>query len=74
MNYVILVTVLLFGVTFLAGVSNKYNLPFPIILVLTGLLISVIPGLPAITLRPEIVFLIFLPPVLVRIRMENQLA
>ncbi|MEP7232467.1 MAG: Na+/H+ antiporter [Ginsengibacter sp.] len=64
MNYVILVTTLLFGVTFLAGVSNKYNLPFPIILVLTGLLISVIPGLPAITLRPEIVFLIFLPPLL----------
>ncbi len=64
MNYVILVTVLLFGVTFLAGISNKYNLPFPIILVLTGLFISVIPGLPAITLRPEIVFLIFLPPLL----------
>ncbi|MEO6290596.1 MAG: Na+/H+ antiporter [Ginsengibacter sp.] len=64
MNYVVLVTILLFGVAFLAGVSNKYNLPFPIILVLTGLLISVIPGLPAITLQPEIVFLIFLPPLL----------
>ncbi len=74
MNYVILVTVLLFGVTFLAGVSNKYNLPFPIILVLTGLLISIIPGLPAITLRPEIVFLIFSAAFAIRSSMENQLA
>lgn len=64
MNYVILVTLLLFGITFLAGLSNKYKFPFPIALVLSGLLISIIPGLPSITLRPEIVFLIFLPPLL----------
>lgn len=30
MNNVILITILLFGITFLAGVSNKYKLPFPI--------------------------------------------
>lgn len=64
MNDIVLVIILLFGVTFLAGVSNKYGLPFPIILVLTGLLISIIPGLPAVSLEPEIIFLIFLPPLL----------
>ena len=64
MNNVILVTILLFGITFLAVISNRYKFPFPIILVLAGLVISIIPGLPPISLEPEIVFLIFLPPLL----------
>lgn len=64
MNNVVLVIMLLFGITFLAGVSNKYKFPFPIALVLSGLLISIIPGLPSISLEPDIVFLIFLPPLL----------
>ncbi|MEO8111555.1 MAG: Na+/H+ antiporter [Ginsengibacter sp.] len=64
MNEVVLVTMLLFGITFLAVVSNKFKFPFPIVLVLSGLVISIIPGLPSISLQPEIVFLIFLPPLL----------
>lgn len=64
MNEVVLVTMLLFGITFLAVISNKFKLPFPIVSVLCGLIISVIPGLPAVSLQPEIVFLIFLPPLL----------
>lgn len=64
MNDVVLVTMLLFGITFLAVVSNKFKFPFPIVLVLSGLAISIIPGLPAISLQPEIIFLIFLPPLL----------
>ena len=42
----------------------KYKFPFPIVLVLAGLCISLIPGLPTITLNPEVVFLIFLPALL----------
>ncbi len=59
-----IVVLLLFGITFLALLSYRFNFPFPIVLVLTGLVISFIPGLPLITLKPEIVFLIFLPPLL----------
>ena len=64
MHEVGLVTLLLIGVIVLAIISNKYKFPFPVALVLTGIIISLIPGLPAISLRPDIVFLVFLPPLL----------
>src|SRR4028118_2296222 len=59
-----LVILLLFGISFLALLSNRYKFPFPIVLLLSGLAISIVPGLPTIALDPEIVFLIFLPPLL----------
>lgn len=64
MENVELIILLLFGVTFLAVLSYKYRFPFPILLVISGVLISLIPQVPVVTLRPEIVFLIFLPPLL----------
>jgi len=48
----------------LSVLSNKYKFPFHIILVVSGIVISLIPDLPVITLNPEVVFLIFLPPLL----------
>ena len=38
--------------------------PYPIVLVLGGLLIGLVPGLPDVELAPELVFLLFLPPLL----------
>jgi CPA1 family monovalent cation:H+ antiporter len=64
MENVELIVLLLFGVTFLAVLSNKYRFPFPILLVVCGVLISLIPHVPVIMLKPEIVFFIFLPPLL----------
>ncbi|MEX6689723.1 Na+/H+ antiporter [Danxiaibacter flavus] len=64
MENIALIVMLLFGITFLGVLSNKYRFPFPIILVLCGVGISLIPGLPVISLKPDIVFLIFLPPLL----------
>ena len=64
MHNVEIIVLLLFGVTFLAIMSARYRFPFPIVLVLSGLAISLIPGLPSITLRPDVIFLIFLPPLL----------
>lgn len=64
MENISIIVVLLFGVTFLGVLSNKYKFPFHIILVLSGIIISLIPNLPVITLNPEVVFLIFLPPLL----------
>jgi monovalent cation/hydrogen antiporter len=58
------IVILLFGITFLALLTNKFKFPFPIALVLAGLAISLIPGLPVIALSPEVVFLVFLPPLL----------
>ena len=64
MENITVIVILLFGVAFLGILSNKYKFPFPIVLVLSGVAISVIPGLPVIALSPDIVFIIFLPPLL----------
>ena len=64
MENVSIIVILLFAITFLGVISNKYKFPFPIILVLSGVIISLIPGLPIITLSPDVVFLLFLPPLL----------
>jgi monovalent cation/hydrogen antiporter len=45
-------------------ISGKLKIAYPIFLVISGLLISLIPGIPPITLNPDLVFLIFLPPLL----------
>ena len=45
-------------------VGRRLNVPYPIALVLGGLCISLIPGLPMIRISPELVFLVFLPPLL----------
>src|SRR5689334_2680214 len=64
MEKVSIIVILLFGITFLGILSNKFKFPFHIILVLSGIAISLIPGLPVISLDPEVVFIIFLPPLL----------
>ena len=51
-------------ITALAEVTDRIRIPYPILLVLAGIGIGFIPGLPRISLNPEIVFLLFLPPVL----------
>lgn len=44
--------------------AQKLKIAYPIVLVLGGLLLSVIPGLPVVTINPELIFIIFLPPLL----------
>lgn len=51
-------------VTVLALLAPKLRVPVPTFMVLGGLGISLIPGLPSITLPPDLVFLVFLPPLL----------
>jgi len=60
----LLILSLLFTITMLTMVSTKLKVSYPIFLVLAGLLISLIPGIPAMSLSPDLVFLIFLPPLL----------
>ncbi|RRB06630.1 Na+/H+ antiporter [Larkinella rosea] len=48
----------------LSAVATRIKIPYPILLVLAGIGIGYLPGIPAITLNPEVVFLIFLPPLL----------
>ena len=60
----LLIISLLFVVSMLSMLSEKLRISYPIFLVITGLLISLIPGIPTISLDPDIVFVIFLPPLL----------
>lgn len=47
-----------------AVVARKLLIPYPIVLVIGGLLISFLPHAPVIPLNPDLVFFIFLPPLL----------
>ena len=62
-----MVIALLFVVSMLAMLSSRLRISYPILLVLAGLAISVIPGIPLIRLDPDIVFIIFLPPLCTRL-------
>lgn len=44
--------------------AAKLRIAYPIILVIAGLLISFIPGLPVVRIHPDLIFFIFLPPLL----------
>ena len=55
---------LLLAICLLFTLSQRLRVPYPILLVLAGLAIGFIPGMPSVQLDPEIVFLIFLPPLL----------
>ncbi|TMC62799.1 MAG: Na+/H+ antiporter, partial [Chloroflexi bacterium] len=59
-----LVFLLLFAATGLAVLARRLRIPYPILLVIGGLLLGLVPGLPQVTLPPDLVFLLFLPPIL----------
>lgn len=44
--------------------AAKLKIAYPILLVIAGLIISLIPGLPMVKVDPELIFFIFLPPLL----------
>ena len=55
---------LLVFVAVFAGLARRLKVPYPILLVIAGLQLSFLPGMPRITLDPNLVFLVFLPPLL----------
>jgi Na+/H+ antiporter len=48
----------------LTAIANKRKLPYPVLLVVAGLIIGVVPQLPNLALDPDVVFVIILPPLL----------
>lgn len=59
-----IIILLLAVVLALTTIAQKISIPYPIFLVLGGLVLGVVPGLPTVTLHPDLVFLVFLPPIL----------
>ena len=59
-----LLVFLLLAVAMLAGLGLRSGVPYPVALVLGGLVIGLVPGLPSPELNPDVVFFVFLPPLL----------
>ncbi|HXT75106.1 MAG TPA: Na+/H+ antiporter [Candidatus Eisenbacteria bacterium] len=55
---------LLLFVVFFGALARKLKLPYPIVLVIAGLVLGFIPGTPHLSMSPDVVFLVFLPPLL----------
>jgi CPA1 family monovalent cation:H+ antiporter len=55
---------LLVVVSIVAFISNRLKVPHAILLVIVGMVLAVVPGLPTLTLAPEFVLLIVLPPLI----------
>jgi CPA1 family monovalent cation:H+ antiporter len=64
MQQVELVVALLAIIAIVGAISQKLRVALPILLVLTGMAISMAPNIPPVHLEPDAVFFIFLPPLL----------
>jgi CPA1 family monovalent cation:H+ antiporter len=60
---IVFLLLLLFVVVF-GVLSKKLKTPYPIVMVIGGLLLSLVPGIPRIELNPDLVFFVILPPLL----------
>ena len=64
MQEVEIVLALLLVVAVLTLVARRVGIPYPILMTIGGLLLGAIPGIPHVQLAPELIFLLFLPPLL----------
>lgn len=58
------ILVLILLIVFLTIFANKLKVAYPILLVLAGLAISFVKGLPILKIDPDLIFFVFLPPLL----------
>ncbi|MCD2421993.1 Na+/H+ antiporter [Niabella pedocola] len=56
--------VLIILIVLLIMLGSRIKVAYPILLVMAGLLISFVPGVPVLKINPELIFIIFLPPLL----------
>ena len=64
MNEIQSLIFLLAAAALLAQLAMFLRVPYPVFLVLGGVAISFVPGLPDLEIPPEVIFLVFLPPLL----------
>ena len=63
-NVIELILLMMVGALLLVLIARRLKVAYPIALVLGGLAIAFIPGLPKVSLEPAVVFSLFLPPLL----------
>ena len=59
-----LLLALMVAVAGLSVLARLVRVPYPILLVLGGLVLGFLPGMPPVELPPELVLVVFLPPLL----------
>src|SRR5215471_14188936 len=59
-----LILICLVAIGLLSIVARKIRIPYPILLTVGGVVLALVPGLPAIHLEPQLVFNLFLPPLI----------
>ena len=64
MNQAEVIWTLLIVVATLAILAKKVDVPYPVLLVIGGLALGFVPGLPQVQLNPDLVFLFLLPPLI----------
>ncbi|RDC58153.1 Na+/H+ antiporter [Pedobacter chinensis] len=62
-NYSIIIFILAIMIG-LSAIADRIKIPYPVLLIIAGIAVGFIPSLPPIDINPEIIFLIFLPPLL----------
>ncbi len=55
---------LIFLATVLVGIAQKLHIPYPVALVVAGAMIGFIPGIESISFDPNLMLVVFLPPIL----------
>src|SRR3954454_1715814 len=74
MPALMLVLGLLVATAALYEVARRIGIPYPTVLVLGGIALAVVPGLPSVTLEPALVLFVFLPPLLFAAAFETPFA
>ncbi len=67
------VLVVLVVVAVLYGIADRFGVPYPSLLVIGGLVLALLPGRPDIALDPQLVLVVFLPPLLFSAAFETSL-
>src|SRR5215467_620789 len=60
---IVFLLLLLFVAAF-GALACRLRTPYPIVLVIAGTLLGFVPGIPRITLNPDVIFFVILPPLL----------
>jgi Na+/H+ antiporter len=60
----VIALIILVGAVLALSWSSRLGVPLEVMLILLSLAISIVPGLPRVELEPDVVFFIFLPPIL----------
>lgn len=71
MDLLTAVLAILVAIAVLFEIARRVGVPYPTLFVIGGLGLAVVPGLPRIELEPELVLLVFLPPLLFSAAVET---